>query len=152
MIKAGEGRVLFIKSKLNMDTIPNKPPHCVYCGDWFQCRDHVIPVSWMQVYRDYKPGQTVHCCNLCNTLAGSFVAFSVIQKANYFATKYRKKFRKTLRLPDWTDKELEALEYGLRGFVRQQINERLLLEAKLENLDRVALGFEPRILNEIGFK
>lgn len=135
-----------------MNTDTRKPPHCVYCGDWFQCRDHVIPVSWAQVYRDSKEDQIVHCCTLCNTLAGDFVAFSVIQKANHLAMKYRKKFRKVLRFPNWSDKELEELDYGLKGFVLQQINERLLMEAKLENLDRVALGFEPRPLNEIGFK
>jgi hypothetical protein len=116
---------------------------CVYCGDWFECRDHLVPRSFMRVYRDYRKSETVHCCALCNQLAGDYVAYSVGEKAVYLIDRYERKFKKWLELPAWHRTEVNELRFTLKR--RIAINEafRRLITAKLRNLDLVSLGFKP---------
>lgn len=116
---------------------------CVYCGDWFQCRDHLVPASYMQVYRSYAKGTTVKCCHLCNNLAGDFVAFTVGDKAAHIEKRYRKRFKKVLKLPHWDEWELKQLDYGLRDMVIKNQHMKRLILIKLENLELVQAGFEP---------
>lgn len=122
--------------------------YCVYCGDWSQCRDHVIPVSYSQTYRNYRVGDTVPCCHLCNTLAGDSLHFSVQSKSRYLVDRYLKKFKKVLKIPDWSPSDLRDLDYGLRTFVESRLYLRELVESKLCNLRRVSDGFEAVRLNE----
>jgi hypothetical protein len=116
---------------------------CVYCGDWFECRDHVIPLAFMRVYRDYRKGETVHSCAICNQLAGAYVSYSVGEKAVYLLTCYERKYKRWLELPVWTRPEVGELRYTLRTRVRLNEAFRRLIVAKLRNLDLVSMGFEP---------
>lgn len=65
---------------------------CVYCGDFVECQDHVIPVAYNSGNRAIDTGRTVDCCNMCNNLAGDFIAESVIQKAIHLEYWYQRKF------------------------------------------------------------
>lgn len=115
--------------------------HCVYCGDWFQCRDHVIPVSYSSVYRTFNIKETVPCCNTCNLLAGDSVHFSVSSKAEFLIKRYERKFKKVLSLPHWTQEEMDELDYSLAHFVLTRQHLRALIRAKLVNLNLAANGF-----------
>lgn len=123
---------------------------CIYCGDWFQCRDHVIPVSWQQVFRDYKKGKTVKCCHLCNNLAGDSVHFSPLSKAEYLIKRYQKKFKKILKLPDWSLEKINQLDYSLCSYVIHRQHLKRLIISKLKNLDRSSCGLDVEPL--ISFK
>lgn len=115
--------------------------HCIYCGDFFQCRDHVIPISYQSVYRNYRPGDTVACCTECNTIAGDFLAFSVMQKARFLLGKYERKLA-NMRQPEWTKEELRELDHKLREFVKRKCSQAELLRKKIENLKLAVDGFE----------
>lgn len=121
----------------------NYEDRCVYCGDWFECRDHVIPRAFMRVYRDYRRAETVHCCALCNQLAGDYVAYSVGEKAVYLIDRYERKYRKWLELPVWTKPEVYELRFTLKKRIATNEAFRRLIVAKLRNLDLVSLGFKP---------
>lgn len=125
--------------------MPKEPSlkYCVYCGDWYECRDHVIPVSWTHTFRNYKPGSTVPCCNLCNQLAGDYVPLSFEDKASFLIARYQRKFAKILRLPHWTDEEIEELDYGLRALVLLNQGRKAILKAKIINLVNVENGGNP---------
>ena len=123
------------------------PKSCVYCGDWYQCRDHVIPVSWQQTYRSYKKGETVRSCTLCNTLAGDSVHFSIISKAEYLIKRYNKKFKKVLNLPKWSAQEIDDLDYGLKSYVLNRQHLKYLIAAKLKNLEKSSYGLDVEPLN-----
>ena len=115
--------------------------HCIYCGDWFQCRDHIIPISYCQTYRDYKRGATVYCCKECNTLLGDRAHFSISSRAEYLIEAYWVKRRKFLTFPEWTADEIMRLGYNLRdGIARKMATKRIYLK-KLENLELVSQGF-----------
>ena len=121
---------------------------CVYCGDWYQCRDHVIPISYSSSYRNYKPKDIVKCCMLCNSLAGDSLHFSIMSKAKYLYHRYNRKYKKVLNYPVWDIVELNDLDYGLRQFIVSRQHLKRLITFKLENLELVACGLAPRILNK----
>lgn len=117
-------------------------PSCVYCGDWYQCRDHVTPLSWLRVYRDYRLSETVHCCEQCNRLAGNFIAFSICEKADYLIGRYETKFARALALPEWSRDDIAELGGMLKRRVESNEKLRQIVLLKLENLKLVSVGFK----------
>lgn len=92
---------------------------CIYCGASSECRDHVIPVCYLSLGRNYDPAKEwiVPACNSCNHMAGAFIAFSIPEKAKYILKKFKKKYGKFLRQPEWTQEEMDELDYNLRTMV-----------------------------------
>lgn len=120
-----------------------KPNYCSYCGDYYQCRDHVIPVSWNDTYRTYRPGDTVPCCRECNGYLGNKPLFNLPDRANYLTDVYLKKKGAILKFKGWSPEELRDVGYN----IREQIEKRLYLKEvysnKLMNLGLVSSGCEP---------
>jgi len=114
--------------------------HCVYCGDYFQCRDHVIPVSYASVYRTYRPGDTVHCCTQCNTLLSNVAHFTVQDRAAYLMERYRQRFWKFIIFPPWRGADVLELGYKLRLQVEKSLKLKALYLTKLRNLELVSEG------------
>jgi len=113
---------------------------CVYCRSIAECRDHVIPVVYMYLTRNYDPSKSwvVPCCNHCNQLAGGSVAFSIPEKAKLIIKKMYKKYGKILRYPSWTQDELNELSYNLRNAVWGGIVAKKTLLEKIKNLEKTA--------------
>lgn len=116
---------------------------CVYCGDFNECQDHVIPVAFNSGNRRLDTGATVNCCNMCNGLAGDYVAETVIMKAIYLEDRYQRKFSRRLTGARWTRAEIEELTGTLKNFVETKQFAVVLINAKLKNLDRVINGYPP---------
>ncbi len=103
------------------------------------------------MYRDFRRGDTVCCCNLCNNLAGDYAAASVSEKASFIHDRYEKRFRKVLRLPRWTLEELQEMGHNLKRKIEaNQELQRLLIE-KLKNLDLVMNGYPPVPIDKLEF-
>lgn len=120
---------------------------CIYDGDWWQCRDHVIPVSYASVKRDYRRGDTVKCCHECNGLLGNKAYHTIIERAKYLIRAYQTKARKYLDYPDWTNNELEQMGYNLRTYIQSKLEIKRLYQYKLQNLARVANGYDAEPLH-----
>lgn len=116
--------------------------HCVYCGDFFECRDHVIPVRYNNVRRDYRRGSTVHCCNRCNGLLGSAAYFTVQERARHLIDRYRERNARDLTFPDWSEHELSTMAPKMRRTIRGRLAVRTLIRLKIDNLERVCLGID----------
>ena len=80
---------------------------CVYWGDFNECQDHVAPVAYNSGNRKLDRGRTVDCCNMCNNLAGDYVAESVIMKAIFLEQEYDRKYGRTVSGARWTRAEME---------------------------------------------
>lgn len=127
----------------------DKPyPVCVYCGDYFQCRDHTIPISYSQTYRDYKPGSTVKSCSECNNALGGKPLFTTTERAEYLLEWYQKRRKKYIEFPDWSDDEVDEMGYNIRVMVIQRRYLKQLYLAKLHNLELTSVGFSPRRIRE----
>lgn len=120
---------------------------CIYCGDWWQCRDHVIPVSYTSAKRYYNRNDTVQCCHECNHLLGDRAYHTIPDRASYLIRAYRYRARKYLDSPDWTPIELESMGYTLRTHIESKLEVKRLYQSKLQNLARVANGFDAEIIH-----
>lgn len=108
---------------------------CVYCGNTTSLgRDHVIPVSWARGYRDYRPGDTVICCDECNSVLGDILLFSIESRADYLYNKYLVRHRKAINMPEWTEEEILDKDYGLQKKIRGGLAEKRFILARLRHL------------------
>ena len=119
------------------------PKHCHYCGDWYDCRDHVIPVSYTHIRRAFKGCKTVPACTMCNSLLSSFLFASMEERSAYLFDKYQSRYRRVLKLPVWTEQEVSELDYGMRSVVEGQQHAKRIVMAKLANLALTSEGEEP---------
>lgn len=112
---------------------------CTYCGDYAQCRDHVIPVNFLSVARSYSPTKNwiVPSCNDCNTMAGSKVFFSVPEKARYIKSRFERRHSKILKHPEWSQEELNDVSYQIREMVWGGLVAKRVAKERLEYFDSV---------------
>jgi hypothetical protein len=117
--------------------------HCVYCGDWYECIDHCVPIDWSGNSQSYAAGDIVAACRQCARLLARFPKLSLTSRARYLRRAYQKRAAKWLRVPPWREEELQELGYGLQTQVRRALTARSVYLAKLHNLDLVEHGYEP---------
>lgn len=120
------------------DLMLQREKSCTYCGDFYECRDHVIPVSWTGLPRRYAPGDVIPSCNECNTFLGDVPIFNIPERAAYLIPIYRDRRWKWLRFPKWTDGEVSHLGYGLKVSVERRGYLQKVYEAKIANLELVS--------------
>lgn len=80
---------------------------------------------------------------MCNGLAGDYYCETVIQKAIYLEDRYQRKYGEKLRGARWTREELAELSGGLKSYIEGKQFNKILITAKLKNLDRVINGYPP---------
>lgn len=123
---------------------------CVYCGDWYECRDHFIPVSWASVYRTYHVNNLVHSCRKCNSILGDKVFGSMEERSQYVLEEYEERTQWLMRFPEWTQDELDELDWGLKCLVESKMALKYIAKAKIANLRVTSYGGEPAKLAYIG--
>lgn len=111
---------------------------CMYCGASAECREHVVPVSYLSFARSYneKLVWLVPACNNCNSLAGPFIAFSIPEKAKYVMSRFKLKYKKILNYPEWTEEEMKSIDYGLKEMVWAGIVAKRVAKERLSVLEK----------------
>ncbi len=68
---------------------------CEYCGDPAQCRDHVIPRSYLRNTGkpNWRRDWTVYSCNQCNNVLGSRLLITIEERAEFLLDYYQRKRR-----------------------------------------------------------
>ncbi len=64
-------------------------------------------------------------------------------RSAYLFEKYSKRYRRVLKLPAWSEDEVNELEDGMRSVVAAQQHAKRLIMAKLANLVLTSEGEEP---------
>jgi len=125
-----------------------KLKHCVYCGDIATDREHVVPVSYTSIVRNYKKGSTVPACRHCNATLGNKHLLTIDERAMHVYHKIynSRKFAKILKTPRWEEGELNEFSENMAEFLRSQFEARKWLEARLDNLELVSEGYEAKPL------
>ena len=91
---------------------------CYYCGSVADTVDHVVPrhllASAGNVGLDLSKVMririwTVAACRECNVLIGGAVFRTLPERVAYLKTKLRKRYKKWLKLPAWTEEEIAEL-------------------------------------------
>lgn len=84
---------------------------CAYCGEYGSEAEHVVPKhleldTW-----------TILACSDCNNIAGGAPLFTFRDKRDHIRAGIRKRHGKLLRMPDWTDDEIDDLGPAMRRSV-----------------------------------
>ena len=102
---------------------PKSGTPCRYCGILSTDKEHVTPRSWIDMCKDMKrmgidveiPKEIiVPSCRECNMLALDKVFENIKEKKNYIHEKLKRRYRKLLHFPIWSDEEIMELDGGLR--------------------------------------
>lgn len=120
---------------------------CHYCGDWFQCRDHFIPISYLRLKRDYRKNETVKCCNSCNLILSDNIFSSMEERSRYILQTIYIKYKKLLKLPVWESEDIEKLDYSLKTRVTSHQFAKQNIESRVSNLILTSSGLNPIPLN-----
>lgn len=103
--------------------------NCVYCGANEEVREHVVPWSWnhsgsriRQNTRNKKDRNgTVPCCKECNNLASDKVFATIEEKREYISERLEKRYKNILKLPDWSEDELNELDVKLKNHTKLKL-------------------------------
>lgn len=112
--------------------------NCVYCGDYASTKDHFVPWSFNNAPGKRKSQfalagtELLDSCVECNSMASNNVFDTIEQKREFIQEKIERKYSKILKIPDWSENDLNELSSRLRK------NTRLKILAKHWILNRIA--------------
>jgi hypothetical protein len=73
----------------------------------------------------------VWSCRECNNLASSSLQDSLTERRGFVKDKLRKRYKRILALPTWTDTEIDELGYNLQVFVRSSAKWRDFIKQRI---------------------
>lgn len=88
--------------------------YCEYCGDPRECWDHVVPVSFINSLPENLLTSydliKVPACTECNMIASDHIFQNLPQKRGYIFSRLEAKYYTLLKMPNWTNSEVETLD------------------------------------------
>lgn len=128
----------FCDSSCRLAAFKAKP--CIYCGAPATSRDHFIPQAFARRVEDFahvkKRKLIVPACGECNSTAGDKVFFTLKEKRQYIAGQYKKKYKKFLDAPGWTEDEISEMGYSLQSHVRRDQELKRFIKKRISRLSR----------------
>ena len=109
---------------------------CTYCGLPATDREHVIARARAAMIRELGLAQPhqfliVPACRECNTLAGKQPFTTITEKRTYLHMILRKRYRKYLEMPLWTEEKFHEMSDGLIGMIRRAMAMRDMIKRRL---------------------
>jgi hypothetical protein len=125
-------------SEQAVDYLSESPPRCYYCGEPAGSVDHVVPQSMLEMLRimgddavssvlaRHGRRMTVPCCMECNSVLGNKYFDTLEKRKAHLKQRMRQRYKKILRMPDWSDRELGQLggrlqEHVISALVKRDI-------------------------------
>ena len=109
---------------------------CAYCGLPAWGTDHVIPTTFcykLSDMEDVLPHRLwlVPACPECNSMGSDKVFTSLARKRAFIHQCIRRKYKKILRIPEWTRQDLGELSPELARYVVHGLKLREIIYARL---------------------
>ncbi len=109
--------------------------YCYYCGMPASAVDHVIPQSLLRMYDRIADPEiydalvrrrrlTVPCCHECNCLLGATIQKTIQKRKQYLKERLRRRYKKLLSMPDWTDSEIEEMGEKMQTYIWDGVNKK----------------------------
>ena len=114
--------------------------YCVYCGQYANTIDHVLPITFAYSVNLASPGvrkelgqglNKVPCCSECNTLASNTAFVSIVEKRRYIQKKLKTKYKRLLVFKPWDAEELSEVSQNLQDTITQSMHKRMLVESRV---------------------
>jgi hypothetical protein len=111
-------------------------PACFYCGEPADSIDHTYPVSSLTNLLNSGlelPGRMyiVPACRECNSFLGKEIFATLASRKAYIRKRLRKRYKKYLNQPLWTEEEIDELGDSLRGLVNYATYEAARIRRRL---------------------
>lgn len=85
---------------------------CAYCGEFGEEIEHVVP-RWTGL-----PTWTVWACAECNRIALGRVFGCFAAKRDFIRKRLVQKYAKYVRMPEWTEDEIESMRGRMKCYIR----------------------------------
>jgi hypothetical protein len=112
------------------------PKYCIYCGEYPESLDHVIPYSFYNFTKTgYRKGHkklVVYSCRHCNSILSNLMFSNFKKRRLYLRRRLFLKNKKILRIGNFSKNELDELEGNLKKMVRGGCFVKELLTKRLE--------------------
>ena len=110
---------------------------CYYCGQPADSVDHVTPRTIMAMLPEGVDNpvmartETVIACSECNKALGSRFYETLADRKAAAQEHIRRKYRRYLYMPNWTEDEIETLGPSLQGYIKRAIAIKKLTRMRL---------------------
>lgn len=98
---------------------------CIYCGVESNTWDHVPPLHVVDLLKstsaleEFEKLEKFPCCNECNSVLGPENIINVQKRRAFVISKYRKKYKKWLKIPKWDDEDFEDMNPQFVEFIKK---------------------------------
>jgi len=99
--------------------------------------DHVIPRTHLYGTDSYAREYVIPACKECNSLLGNRYFETIGERASYLLAKYESRYAKYLRIPDWSEEEMESVGRSLKSKIRAGMAKKKLAETKIKHLQTI---------------
>lgn len=108
---------------------------CTYCGVPADSIDHIPPQCMRNTLKDLGDyigvWKEVPACLWCNSTLGSLALLTITDRRDYIKKVIRRKFKKLLASPVWSDADIEECGEGLRAYLFDQREQARLIRDRL---------------------
>lgn len=111
---------------------------CFYCGQPCDSVDHVTPRATLKMMGGEIENpvtsryETVDACRECNCALGDGLYTTLSDRKRAAKEYLRRKYKKYLSMPDWSDSELDELGYTLRSHIKRNMAIKKLTRMRLD--------------------
>ena len=115
---------------------------CSYCGEFADSFDHVTPVSYRCNSRKNEIGNkyAVPCCMECNTILSSHLYVTVGSRAEYLLKRYKKKYGRVLKTPEWDTDELEEMSVDFQRSILARLDMKGVILDRISHLNKTRIN------------
>lgn len=100
---------------------------CIYCGGFAESDDH-FPSLNVSKFR----GWLLPACNECNDIAHTNFSFDFLSRFLFVKNRLKRKYKKILNIPDWSDDELESMSLNMKENILQSIRYKSQTQARID--------------------
>ena len=109
------------------------PQTCIYCGLFAEERDHIPPLAWIREHPD-ADCVLVWTCKECNHVLSSQPLYTIEERCRFLIKKYKRKYTKVLKIPNWSNEELSTVDESLQLYILDGLNQKKTAQERLKYL------------------
>lgn len=110
---------------------------CSFCSNHLEIhRHHIIPASILGVKTFENNSNLIPVCSECNNFLSNLNFQSVEEMCGFLVKSYKAKYRKILKMPDWSEEDFEELSTNLELSVKAGMALKRATEARIASIQQ----------------
>lgn len=116
---------------------------CCYCGVPASDFDHVVPWSWNHTGKRKTKNRNketcVGACSECNSLLSNYFLHSIKDRADYLSDRLALRYKDLLKMPVWSEEELDEMGYTQATYIRNKQMQRDLVIDRIRHCNMIRM-------------